>query len=242
MRFGKKLALAMIRDLDEAPYISQKNLKHILVGLEKLCKAYADQVVILLDQSLTSTELLLHVNMERAKFGLPQRNSLLEETEIISHDAEFFNQLDRDVEAIRKYVERSEALLMLAVNEWLETKSRYTLVPTELADLARNPVEFSKWLLPSPANEFSIETLRNEMERIVQYIEVNKAAMRKLISRRMKNVPETFWSTNEYPNIESLCSPETSILIDTIDAIERSGRTAAAQERTILLSESSFKS
>lgn len=225
MRFGKKLALAMIRDVDEAPYISQKNLKHVLVGLEKLCKAYSDQMMLLLDQELTHAELVLRVNMERAKFGLPQRSTLLEESEVLGHDHEFFHLLDTDVVEIRRYVERCECGLMCAVNEWLQAAaSEGLVVGPALAALARDPSCFAELVL-DPSKDCTglmaeLEEMEEELGRILQYIEVNSAAMRKLISRRNKNVPECFWSRHDYANICELRSPETSILVDTIEAMK----------------------
>lgn len=227
MRFGKKLALAKLHDADEAPYVSQKQLKHILVGLEKLCKSYSEQVMLLLNQSMTHADLVLHVNTERAKFGLAQRSSLLEESEVIAHDFAFFSLLNNDVVDIRRYVERCECVLMVGVNEWLEAAAiAGVVVGPNLAELARNGPEFAKCVLHPivPSNEL-IEELRglcDEFNRLSGYIEVNRAAMRKLIGRRNKNVAECFWSRHEYDGISALQTPETSLLIDTIETIKRS--------------------
>ena len=229
----------MIRDSGEAPYISQKHLKHMLVGLEKLCKSFAEQIQILADGSLTHAELVLHVNTERAKYGLPQQSDILNEAEILGHDEEFYKVLDADIVEIRRYLELCESSLMLAINEWLESGVCEGLVVSpEISRLARDPQSLAQYVTPqgTVCEDLlcSFSEIDDELRRVLQYVEVNAAAIRKLLSRRNKNVPECFWSTHDYENICHLRSPEIGMIIDSTDAIRRC--VAAVPKTPILLS------
>ena len=99
----------MIRDAGEAPYVSQKALKHVLVGLEKLCKLYSDQEAIIAESRMDREELVTYINMERAKYGLSARDSIMDVMEVVDRDAEFFRILVDDVVQLRRYVEACEA-------------------------------------------------------------------------------------------------------------------------------------
>ena len=226
MRFGKRLALAMIRDAGEAPYVSQKELKHVLVGLEKLCKVYNEQVVIISECSMTNGELIVHINTERAKYGLAQRPFVLDICEVIAHDAEFIRILDSDVVAMRQYVEKCEASVMEAINEWLEAAATAGLISRR--DRVENDSVLQGVRTPTKDQPEShqddllaeLESIATESARIKQYIEVNSAAIRKLLSRRRKGVPECFWSVDEYTNMAHLSSPETGEIVEMVDRIK----------------------
>ena len=211
MRFGKRLALAMIRDSGEAPYISQKPLKHILVGLEKLCKSYIEQEVNILSNHLPQAELIEHANIERVKYGLSEIPDFLTSDEVVGHDAKFFQLMDADVVAVRRYVELCEASLMESINEWLDEASKTGLVRCE-GSVAINDSNSQEIL-----NE--LKELREEQSRIKQYIDVNTTALRKLIARRNKNVHPRFWSRESYDNIENMKSNETDDIERLVDSL-----------------------
>ena len=202
MRFGKRLALAMIRDSGEVPYISQKPLKHLLVGLEKLCKSYLEQEVNMLSNHLPQEDLIENAKVERSKYGLSESDGVLRIDEVVDHDAKFFQLMDTDVVAVRRYVELCEASLMESLNEWLDEASRAGIIEGEgvgSINSATNTQEISS----------NLNELKEEYLRIKQYIDVNTTALRKLIARRNKNVPPRFWSRESYENLESMKSNET---------------------------------
>ena len=212
MRFGKRLALAMIRDSGEVPYISQKPLKHILVGLEKLCKSYLDQEVSIMSNHLSQTDLVANANIERSKYGLSEMDCVLGDDEVVGHDAKFFQLMDADVVAVRRYVELCEASLMESINEWLdEAVSKSGFCGSEAA------VVVDSVKSPKLMNELS--ELKEEYLRIKQYIDVNTTALRKLISRRNKNVPPRFWSRESYDNLENMKSEETDDIGRLVDSL-----------------------
>lgn len=219
MRFGKRLALAMIRDAGEAPYLSQKSLKHVLVGLEKLCKSFAEQTSMLQDQNISHEDLVIHANMEREKYGLPLASSLLNETEIISRDAELFQIIDDDVCQIRRYVEACEVELMVAINSIFDDMAHSGIIAEESIIIDSN-LSISQDILAEYISR--IESISEEHERINQYIKVNAAAIRKLVGRRNKNVASSFWSVVEYENIENLKSAEMDQLTDAVNFLESS--------------------
>ena len=211
MRFGKRLALAMIRDAGEVPYVSQKSLKHILVGLEKLCKSYLEQEVNILSCNMPEAELIVHANTERSKYGLPEGESVLREDEVVGHDAKFFELMDADVVAVRRYVEVCEASLMESINEWLDEASKAGLVECEGESVTR---DISKNDLSEDLKDF-----KEEIARIKQYIDVNTTALRKLIARRNKNVHPRFWSRDTYDDLEHMKSDETDNIERLVDSL-----------------------
>lgn len=214
MRFGKRLALAMIRDAGEAPYISQKDLKHVLVGLEKLCKTYVEQSTMTVSYGSSEAGIIDFANTERLKYGLHPSNSILDISEISAHDAQFISIVDHDVVQMRRYVEKCEASLMEGLNELLELAAHHGLVTS---DMPVTPREETKEDLLSELS--SIET---EWNRVKQYADVNVAAIRKLLARRKKNVPVMFQSVEDYNNESLLRTPESDDIARMIAAIRSS--------------------
>jgi hypothetical protein len=201
MRFGKRLALAMIRDAGEAPYLSQKQLKHILVGLEKLAKAYTDQ---------SESSLISLANSYRVNCGLPEQSFPLQAAEVVAHDCELLRLLDADVVQIRRYIEICEANLMVSINDWLDEAARVGLVGLNPTVTPTSTNE-SLTALTSRARE-----LIQEHERIQQYISVNIAAIKKLLGRRNKNVSDHLCYAREYRNIDYVCSSDSTELAEAI--------------------------
>lgn len=220
MRFGKKLALAMIRDAGEAPYVSQKALKHVLVGLEKLCKLYSDQEAIIAESRMDREELVTYINMERAKYGLSARDSIMDVMEVVDRDAEFFRILVDDVVQLRRYVEACEADIMEAVNEWLEAATSEGLIQSTV----RRSHSSSKALAENPSDDqISVQSeaieILNEFSRIQQYADVNTAAINKLIARRNKNVPECFWSVDAFPELGQILTNDSRDLASVVELV-----------------------
>lgn len=213
MRFGKRLALAIIRDEGEAPYLSQKELKHILVGLEKLCKSFAEQESLIAHKRLSHDDLVQHANGEREKYGLSKNNSILLAREIINHDASFIALIDRDIENIRKYVELVESDILEGLNDIL--KSAHT------AGILSEEEKASTIQLGQDHSEIrtDMEAIISEFSRLRQYIEVNTAAIRKLLVRRRKNVSERFHSVPEYTNLSQIQSDESAYIQSTLDSL-----------------------
>ena len=226
MRFGKKLALAMIRDAGEAPYISQKELKHQLVGLEKLCKVYIEQVEQLSSPLCAIDEVLGHIREQRLNYGLQSREGILDIGEVKSKDGTFIGILERDIRRIRGYVDATLARLMLSMNELLEVlaDSRIILREDELY-AAHAPATLASLLTDnghrvSGSADGEIVEIITECNRLGQYIEVNQSAIRKLIQRRCKNVPRCFWC-HEFHDLEIGLSLENSRLVQTAKFLEQ---------------------
>jgi hypothetical protein len=217
MRFGKKLALAMIRDADEAPYISQKELKHQLVGLEKLCRSYMDQLELLSHHS-QKTNLEELAEKHRLSYDIPPRSGLLELNEIVIKDAKLFTILLHDVEKIRRYVEICEVNLMLSINGWLlDAENAQTIVGKESVSVAYRPDLLAASIIgssfPDSFHVFpSQDLVVMEFDRLKQYMEVNLNAIKKLVQRRNKNVPECFWSRDNFDDMFEIRTPEFQLL------------------------------
>lgn len=190
----------MIRDAGEAPYLSQKQLKHILVGLEKLAKAYNEQ-------SASELSLLSLANSYRVNCGLPEQSFPLQASEVVAHDCELLRLLDADVVQIRRYIEICEANLMVSINDWLDEAARVGLV-------ALNPA--ANFISTDESLTSRAGELIQEHERIQQYISVNIAAIKKLLGRRNKNVPDHLCYAREYRNIEYVCSSDSTELAEAI--------------------------
>jgi len=220
MRFGKRLALAMIRDAGEAPYISQKELKHILVGLEKLCKSLSSQQLLLNTLSTSQEDAIVFANTERLKFGLSEKPSILDEGEVVSHDASFFALIDSDITRIRRYVESCESALMMTINDWLEeAESRGWLFPVTGGSVEAIRPDIDATAAEHLRSEF--HEIQSEHMRLKQYVDVNIAGLRKLISRRNKNVPEVFWSVVDCSRIHEIKTPEYDSIVDMIIKLEQ---------------------
>ena len=224
MRFGKKLALAMIRDSGEAPYLSQKELKHILVGLEKLCKVYVDQAIFLTDASKCPAEVLEHVAQQRLNYGIAPNPGPLEVSEILRKDAEFMDMLSSDVIRIRRYIETAESNLMEMINGWLEdARESGFLSGGELVDEHSDHdtlVLLSQEILHSgEPPEDGLATILSEYERIKQYGDVNIAAIKKLLQRRTKNVDSCFRSSEDFEDILKMRSPEYELIDQTVESL-----------------------
>ena len=225
MRFGKRLALAMLRDAGEAPYLSQKELKHILVGLEKLCKAYSDQLSMLQSEGISKAAVVVFANAERDKYGLPYQESLLDLSEVVSRDEALFRTLDDDVRRIRQYLDKCEADLMEAINEFLvSAASKGFIVGPDDSWVARDKVKYSQFLLsevgaaePDPDLIGELDAIENEMQRLKQYLDVNASAVRKIVSRRNKNVPECFWFLHDFNKVSP--SPESIQIFTAVQTL-----------------------
>jgi hypothetical protein len=225
MRFGKKLALAMIRDAGEVPYISQKELKHQLVGLEKLCKVYYDQVEVLRAPACEIDDVLGHISRQRLNYGVQSREGILDITEVKTKDSAFIRILERDIARIRYHARATLAGLMHSLNEILEVLADSRIIirqddvniakaPANLASLLTN--EFQ---IPIPADSGLAELIA-EFNRLTQYIEVNQSAIRKLMQRRFKNVPRCFWC-HELHDMEIGMSSEMSKVARSVNSIEQ---------------------
>lgn len=210
MRFGKRLALAMLRDAGESPYLSQKELKHILVGLEKLCKSYNEQLEMLKckDGDEKST-VIAFANMEREKYGLEAQQCILDISEVVSRDQAFLSTLNDDIIRIRRYVEKCEADLMAGFNEWLASAALIGVLVSQ--EPSREILSHYVPDIKPQTELFSeLDALVGELKRLKQYVEVNSAAVRKLLGRRHKNVAECFWSVYDFnKNVDNIYTPES---------------------------------
>ncbi|EER14652.1 hypothetical protein Pmar_PMAR027445 [Perkinsus marinus ATCC 50983] len=205
MRFSKRLALAMQEG--SLPYLSQKTIKHHLVGLEKLAKTFARQNELLGTESLAS--LIIFVNTERARYGIPQRDVLLTLEEIRFQDGEMFSVVDRDIECIKGAIEELELSLMHEISQWITKANHGGLLLTERQvecapqkngqRLAQALVSYHVSSLGTEAACSWVESyvrsycnFHEHLAELMNYIDVNLAGFRKLLKRHDKNIPRLF--------------------------------------------------
>ena len=74
---------------------------------------------------------------------------------------------------------------------------------------------------PSSEDELNkaLQEIVSEVSRMKQYVEVNATAMRKLISRRNKNVAQRFWSVDLYENMHNMKTSETEEIVNLVDSL-----------------------
>ncbi|KAF4680149.1 hypothetical protein FOZ60_013993 [Perkinsus olseni] len=205
MRFSKRLALAMQEGT--LPYLSQKTIKHHLVGLEKLAKTFAKQNELLGTESMAS--LIIFVNTERARYGIPQRDVLLTLEEIRYQDGEMFSVVDRDIECIKGAIEELEVTLMHEITQWISNANHGGLLLAERQvecapqkngqKLAQALVSYHVKSLGTEAACSWVEsyvrsysTFHEHLTKLMDYVDVNLAGFRKLLKRHDKNIPKIF--------------------------------------------------
>ena len=126
----------------EAPFLSQKQLKHVLVGVEKLVKTWAEQKK-MIESGIVESEVIAFVNQERNKCGLAPRQGLLTIDEMKAHDSKMFELMEEDIVTILQYVKRCEARIIASIAEWLNEAEDAGLLAEHRGD---NQTPYRAWL------------------------------------------------------------------------------------------------
>ena len=125
-----------------APFLNQKQLKHILVGVEKLVKTKTEQDRYLM-AGVSEDSVITFVNQEREKCGLEGHARALSAEEIKEHDSKMFQLLDNDIDRISVYVEKCATDLNMRVQHWLQEAE---LVGLALGDYGDNQFPYRDFL------------------------------------------------------------------------------------------------
>jgi len=220
MPFSRRLAIAIEELGADAPFLSQKQLKHVLVGVEKLVKAQAEQEKSL-TAGLSEEQVIGYVNEERAKCGIATQANLLTVEEIKAHDSKLFDVFRRDIENITSYVQKGAASLAASIEEWLVMAESAGLVLKEDEDnrfpyremlsyavskLVRE-LEFMQNMKTLCRKLVSIET---QQKQLIDHIQMNVAAFRKILKRHEVHVPEHMRFIVGYREYEDLLASNFS--------------------------------
>ena len=224
MPLNKRLAIAMELNDGQIPFISQKAIKHVLVGVEKLVKAYEEQEQ-QIQKGTCMANIIEVINSERIKCGLSVSSELITDEEIINKDAEIAEIVRTDTDNILKHLEDEQQQLAELLEVILEEthsigiflkapKSSYlpfqALLNCSLNFLIRDQSVHSKMAPLRP----KIEALLKRISETCDYLEINVAAFRKLIKRHDKNVPKHLQYTGEFGDHSRLLGTQLSALLD----------------------------
>ena len=218
MPFSRRLAIAIEEQGDRTPFLSQKALKHVLVGVEKLVKTLAEQSK-MQSQAIDHSEILRFVNDEREKCGLVRSTELLTVGEVQARDADLFRILDNDVASILAYIHDAQVSLAASISEWLDEaqnagvlfddirlrSSGSGLSATDLSDYALTQ------LVKSPEFMESAVYLARQLLPIEEYlrgindhVELNVAAIKKILKRHELHVPEDIKFCHDFKGFDRL--------------------------------------
>lgn len=208
MRFGKLLAAVTQNSRADEPYISYKDLKHNLSKVSALCgKDEPDnssgddygpvQQEILESQAASSSSSVVAASST----GHPR---------IVGPQQDFFSLLDQDLAASKLYVQSNVSGIEAMIGEWQVAAVRAGLVFTpQQVDEVRSqlPVHIEEealvdWLLSlTPGAKAKDARLAlvdkySEVARLLnsllQYVEVNLTAVRKILKKFDKKIPPEF--------------------------------------------------
>ena len=98
------MAIAMELNDGLIPFISQKALKHVLVGVEKLVKAHEEQQK-MVEEGHPNSSIIDMINKERVKCGLEPKDSFITDQEIIQKDSDISAIVNDDSKRIFVYIE-----------------------------------------------------------------------------------------------------------------------------------------
>jgi len=215
MRFGKRLAELIQRDSSNLPYVKYKDLKHTVGELTKIIqdgglRSEED------DGASSGEEGPREPAMSSAPAACaPSTEVEVACTDVEStvsrlkqHEQEFFNQIDRDLQEVVVHVQSAVVSLEAALGELQCAAIRAGLLftPKQMEEVtAQLPFEVqdqemvAKWvhsLHPTDSSKVEsyglIEKYGNislALNQLMQYIEVNLTAVRKILKKFEKKVP-----------------------------------------------------
>lgn len=208
MRFGKLLAAVTQNSRADEPYISYKDLKHNLSKVSALCgKDEPDnssgddygpvQQEILESQAASSSSSVLAASST----GHPR---------IVGPQQDFFSLLDQDLAASKLYVQSNVSGIEAMIGEWqvAAVKAGLVFTPQQVDEVrSQLPVHIEEealvdWLLSlTPGAKAKDARLAlvdkySEVARLLnsllQYVEVNLTAVRKILKKFDKKIPPEF--------------------------------------------------
>ena len=192
MPFNRRLAIAIEELGASTPFVSQKALKHVLVGVEKLVKTFTEQSR-MQSQGILRPEIIRFVNEERVKCGLIPIDDFLTGDEIKARDAEIFRILETDISAILAHIQHCEAPIYAKIHGWLKDAERAGIVVEDIGlrhtGVGVSSKELSDFalsnLLKSPEFIEAAVTLANrlipiddDLKRVRDHIELNITAIK----------------------------------------------------------------
>jgi len=208
MRFGKLLAAVTQNSRADEPYISYKDLKHNLSKVSALCgKDEPDnssgddygpvQQEILESQAASSSSSVVAASST----GHPR---------IVGPQQDFFSLLDQDLAASKLYVQSNVSGIEAMIGEWqvAAVKAGLVFTPQQVDEVrSQLPVHIEEealvdWLLSlTPGAKAKDARLAlvdkySEVARLLnsllQYVEVNLTAVRKILKKFDKKIPPEF--------------------------------------------------
>ena len=185
MPLNKRLAQATEKAAGTVPYIDQKSVKQILVGVEKLCKAFEEQI--LNSKGLTVDELSFRANATRSLCGLTEDPCILTLEEIIHHDYHIREMLSRDVSRILNYIRQEEHKLEMEVIKMVHLKrSSGSLIPFVEHSEKLEPIGLLLGYMTTFAAYEDQVDFKDRLNSLKEYIEINVGIFNQLLKRRSK--------------------------------------------------------
>ncbi len=213
----------------------QKELKHILIGTEKLSKAWEEQFAFR-QEGVSEDALIQIANLERSKVGLLSVETPITEAEVCAQDSKFLASIMDDVQSLSAFIASSENFIALAINAWLRDALSIGLVfrsptddghhgPTQrplsqvrsLLDLVISKrVHEPQFLDMCGQLAVSLLPIVEANSSLSEHVELNLAAIHKLLKRRMKNIHERVRAESaQVPDYEELLRSDRAPLITT---------------------------
>ncbi|CAK9059136.1 unnamed protein product [Durusdinium trenchii] len=207
-RFGKLLAAVTQNSPANEPYISYKELKHNISKVSVVCSGKDEDNSSGDDQRPTPQEIL-------ESYAASSSSSVLAASsnpKIVGPQQDFFSLLDQDLTAAQLYVQSNVSDVEAMLGEWqvAAVKAGLIFTPQQLEEVQRQlPVHMEEdgwrdgdWLLSltpgakTRAARFALVDKYSDIARplnsLLQYVEVNLTAVRKILKKFDKKIPPEF--------------------------------------------------
>lgn len=245
MRFGKRLAAVTQKSQANEPYISYKDLKHVISRVASLYAGKEEPNCSSGDEGFSDVASARPTQSQQAQYpsaastaGAGTSLSL----RIAASQEDFFHRVDADVAAAKLYVQSSVSSLETMVGDWqvdainagfLYTAEQLEEVSHEMPFAMDNQEALVDWLMSLHAADNLMDARRRLVEKYanltsilnatLQYIEVNLTAIRKIFKKFEKKVPSEIRIRNvrEYKAHHDLLMPTVQHLLLTVVQIQR---------------------
>jgi len=211
MRFGKLLAAVTQNSRADEPYISYKELKHNLSKVSALCgkdepdNSSGDEYGPVQQEILESQAASSSSSVVAASSG-----SAMGHPRIVGPQQDFFSLLDHDLAASKLYVQSNVSGIEAMIGEWqvAAVKAGLVFTPQQLDEVrSQLPVHMEEdalvaWLLsltPGAKTKDARLALVDQysevarlLNSLLQYVEVNLTAVRKILKKFDKKIPPEF--------------------------------------------------
>lgn len=245
MRFGKRLAAVTQKSQANEPYISYKDLKHVISRVASLYAGKEEPNCSSGDEGFSDVASARPAQMQQAQY--PSAASTASSgaslsLRIAASQEDFFQRVDADVAAAKLYVHSSVSSLETMVGDWqvdainagfLYTAEQLEEVSHEMPFAMDNHDALVDWLMSLHAADSLMDARRRLVEKYasltsilnatLQYIEVNLTAIRKIFKKFEKKVPAEIRIRNvrEYKAHHDLLMPTVQHLLLTVVQIQR---------------------